>query len=299
MSFHHRLLAAAYQPLKFARDTYSVVRPQSGNCLRVLLYHDIAESTQTRFAAQLRWVARRWRFATPDEFADMASGRVPIVGRNVLLTFDDGFATDRVVAEQVLGPLGIRALFFVVPNFLDCVEPEEARRFVAQRIRPGSDASNLPSHLGNMAWSDLVALLDNGHGIGAHTRSHAKLSALAGAQLEDEIVGGADLLASRLGAHIDHFAFPFGNVTSFSPAALRIARARFSMTYSGLRGDNARGVSTAVLRRDAIPPDASPALVGSLLEGGADFHYGRQRQQLDMWEREAVASPSPLRDERV
>jgi peptidoglycan/xylan/chitin deacetylase (PgdA/CDA1 family) len=299
MSFHHRLLASAYRPLKFARDAHSLVRPRSGDRLRVLLYHDIAGASQARFAAQLRWVGHRWRFVAPDEFADMASGRVPIVGRNVLLTFDDGFATDRVVAEQVLEPLGIRALFFVVPNFVDCVEPEEARRFVAQRIRPGSDASNLPSHLGNMAWSDLVALLDNGHGIGAHTRSHAKLSALAGEQLVDEIVGGADLLASRLGVPIDHFAFPFGNLTSFSPAALRIARERFLMIYSGLRGDNAGRVSTTVLRRDAVPPTASPALVGSLLEGGADFHYGRQRHQLDAWERQTVASPSPLGEKRV
>jgi hypothetical protein len=38
------------------------------------------------------------------------------------------------------------------------------------------------------------------------------LSALtSGAELEDEILAAADLLAGKLGTTIDHFAYPFGD----------------------------------------------------------------------------------------
>jgi len=254
-----------------------------------LLYHDIAPAEHERFASQLRSVAQRWRFVSPDQFTDMVLGRSPVVGRNVMLTFDDGFVTDRTIAEHILAPLGIRALFFVVPDFVDCVDSDEALRFVAARIRPGSDAVSLPGHLENMTWSDLSALLDCGHTIGAHTRSHARLSDLGSTErLDDEIVGGANLLERRLGVSIDHFAFPFGNLASFSPAALRIARDRFQLIFSGLRGDNANPPPAVGLRREAVPPGAAPALVGSLLEGSADFLYRRQRRQLGAWDSAAT-----------
>ncbi len=284
MSFSHSLLAAAYTPLKMARDAQGMLRPRSRDCLRILLYHDIAPSTQAKFEAHLRWIRRRWRFVSPGDFAAMVIGKAPVIGRNVLLTFDDGFSTDRSVADQVLNTLGIHAIFFVVSDFVECVGSLEARRFVAERIRPGGDAVGLPSHLRNMSWSDLERLLEQGHTIGAHTRSHPCLSNLhEEQQLEDEIVGGADSLSLRLGVPVEHFAFPFGGVDSFSALAHRIARRRFPLVYSGVRGPNAPRLPAGVLRRESVPLGAPRALVGAFLEGAADFHYRGQRRQLDAW----------------
>lgn len=242
--------------------------------LRVLLYHDVAPELQARFEAQLRWLKKSWTFVSPERFAAMASGDEPIRGSNVLLTFDDGFASNRVVAEKILGPLEIQALFFVVSDFIDIADPAEARQFIVANIFPHTPAADVPQHLRNMQWTDLAALIQQGHTIGAHTRTHARLSELAtDAALEDEIIASADTLEQHLGTGVDHFAYTFGDQRSFTDRTLAVAKRRFPFIYTGMRGDNAGGVSPLALRRDAVTAADSPSLVGAFVEGMADFHY--------------------------
>ena len=98
-----------------------------------------------------------------------------------------------------------------------------------------------------------------------------------------EIIECADVLKSKLGVEIEHFAYPFGNLASFSPSALAVAMQRFKFIYTGLRGDNAVGVQAWALRRDAIDPPNSLRLIGALLEGGADIGYARDFSKYLSW----------------
>jgi len=279
-----RVLAWSYAPLRLARAIGRPLGLSSSRHLRVLLYHDVAPQDQERFAAQLRWLSRRWTFVSPQRFGAMISGEEPIHGPNLLLTFDDGFASNRVVAEQILNPMGVRALFFVVSDFVDLEDRLEARHFIARHIYPAASADALPDHWYNMGWADLAALQAQGHTVGAHTRTHLRLAQLATrAEQEREIVGSGDALERRLGARVDHFAYSFGDLPSFSQRALAVARRRFRFVYSGLRGDNAVDVSPGALRRDAATPQDSTSLLGALLEGAADYRYARSRAQLDAW----------------
>lgn len=296
-SLHHRLLAAAYYPLRAAKLIGRPLGASSVNRLRVLLYHDIAPHDQERFAAQLRWLARSWNFVSPDQFAAMVSGEEAIRGSHLLLTFDDGFASNRAVAEAVLNPMGIRALFFVVSDFVGLVDCGEVRQFITRQCGQGHAADELPAHWRNMVWADLEALLEQGHSVGSHTRTHTRLSQiLAESDLAREIIASGDALAQRLGVSIEHFAYPFGNLASFSGQALAVARRRYRFVYSGLRGDNAGGVSPFALRRDnSVSQDVSldyevfpNTLLGAFLEGAADSHYRRSCAALDAW---SVAGP--------
>ena len=201
-----------------------------------------------------------------------------------MLTFDDGYASNRTVAEQILNPMGVKALFFAVSAFVEQEDRDEARAFIARHIEIYRRASDLPDHLYNMGWADLAALLEQGHLVGCHTRTHARLSQLASdSDLQSEIVASADTLERRLGTSIDHFAYTFGDLASFSQQALTVARQRFRFVYSGLRGDNVGGVSPYKLRRDAVAAEDSPWLLGAFVEGAADFHYAGARAQLDSW----------------
>lgn len=284
MSPHHHLLAGTYYPLAFAKAIGRPLGLASPDSLRVLLYHDVGPQEGAHFAAQLRWLARNWTFVTAERFAAMVSGVEPIRGRNLLLTFDDGFASNRMIAEQVLNPMGIRALFFVVSDFVALENREEARQFLARHIRPGCHVDEFPAHLWNMGWADLEALLEQGHCVGGHTRTHARLSQMSTERdLEREIIASADTLAHRLGVSIEHFAYTFGDLASFSDKALAVARRRFRFIYSGLRGDNARGVSPFALWRDAATAQDSMSLLGAYVEGAADFRYARARAQLARW----------------
>lgn len=293
MKLHHHLLAASYLPIKLAKDIGRYLGLVSPNVLRVLLYHDIAPEDQARFADQLRWLARTWTFISPERFAAMSSGEVPIQGRNLLLTFDDGFASNRVIAEQILNPLGIRALFFVISDFVDIVDPIAAREFISQNIYPGRSPEELPKHWLNMGWTDLDALVKQGHSVGSHTRTHARLSTLEDQDLEQEIVASADRMELRLGMPVKHFAYTFGDVASFSEKAMLIAQKRYKFIYSGLRGNNVDGVSNFAIRRDSSAVQDSSHnysvfpnhLLGTFLEGSADKYYSSARNMLDSWAR--------------
>ncbi len=284
MSMIYSLLAACYTPLRFTNSLLRYVGAKADSRLRVLIYHDIAPQEQERFAAQLRWLAQMWTFVSPQKFVAMMRGDEPIKDANLLLSFDDGFASNRKVAEEVLNPMGIKALFFVVSAFVNLAEGDDYRTFIVSHIWPGLNPEIVPTHWRNMTWDNLSYLLETGHTIGTHTRTHARLSDLRQAnELETEIIESANVLENNLGVKIEHFAYPFGNLASFSPAALAVARRRFSFIYTGLRGDNARGVPPWALRRDAIFPSDSFGLTGSLLEGGADIRYARDLAQYESW----------------
>jgi peptidoglycan/xylan/chitin deacetylase (PgdA/CDA1 family) len=250
----------------------------------VLTYHDVAPAEEASLAEQLRWLRRTWRFISPSQFEKFASGEEPVAGRNLLLTFDDGFASNRHVAERVLNPLKIQALFFVVSDFVSIGSREVAREFIAKNIYPSMRVEDVPAHWRNMDWKDLEALLDQGHGIGGHTRTHARLSRIKSeVDLETEIIGSADSLARRLGVAIDHFACTFGDIGSFSATALAVARRRFRFIYTSVRGDNAKGVSPLTLRRETVAAADSLALLGAFTEGLADFRYAKSRALLSSW----------------
>lgn len=281
---HHQIISGSYHLLAASKAIGRRLGLVSPASLRVLHYHDVAAHEQDRFAEQLRWLARSWRFVSPERFAALLSRAEPVQGRYLLLAFDDGYASNRRVAEEVLKPLGITALFFAVSDFVSIGDRDEARQFIAHHIQPGISAASLPPHLYNMGWADLEALLEQGHTVGCHTQTHPRLSEIsAQGDLEREIIGSADTLARRLGVPIEHFAYTFGDIGSFSPQAFEIARRRFRYIYSGLRGDNAGGVSPLTLRRDAATPNDPRTLVGAYLAGAADFRYARARAEFGSW----------------
>ena len=98
-----------------------------------------------------------------------------------------------------------------------------------------------------------------------------------------EIIASIDTLAQRLGVSIEHFAYTFGDLASFSDKAFAVARRRFRFIYSGLRGDNAGGVVPYALRRDAVTAQDPTALLGAFVEGAADFRYARAHDELRSW----------------
>jgi peptidoglycan/xylan/chitin deacetylase (PgdA/CDA1 family) len=287
MSLKHQLLAAAYQPLKLGNTLLRKVSGHHGGRLRVLLYHDIAPTDEARFEVQLRWLSRSWRFITPSDFAAMIFGDEPLVEDCLLLTFDDGFASNRRTAETVLNPMGIKALFFIVSEFAALSDTADWRGFVAQNIYPGLQPENVPAYWRNMSWDDLAYLLETGHSIGAHTAYHARLSQVTPVDLAEEIILSADVLEQKLGIKVDHFAYTFGDLASFSPDSLAVARSRFQFIYTGLRGLNACGVPPWAIRRDAVYANDSLSLLGALLEGGADGFYTTNLAVYESWGQEA------------
>ena len=116
MSLHHVLLAALYPVLKIRTIVRKNIFSKSDDRLRVLLYHDIPAEKRDQFLDQLRRLKQRWGFITTEEFERIMKGDQPLRGRKLLLSFDDGFISNREVADSVLKQLDIKALFFVVSD---------------------------------------------------------------------------------------------------------------------------------------------------------------------------------------
>lgn len=280
------VLPAAYPVFCSMRHVRRLIQGGASAELRVLLYHDIAPSEMELFRCQLAGLARRWRFISPIQFERIMCGDEALEQDSLLLTFDDGFISNRMVADQVLSPLGIQAIFFVVTDFIEQQDREAAREFICSRLKAGASPDALPAHWSNMGWADLRHLIQQGHRVGAHTATHERLLAdVAQAVLLDEIVGGANRLEDHLDVPVRHFAYPFGDFRSFSSQAMIVAKSRFDFVHSGLRGINHPGRGCFAIRRDSTMPGDSLALVAAFLEGASDWRYRSGARMLETWVR--------------
>ena len=292
VAIHHKLLIY-FQPIfSFVRKVAIKVGFVASSRLRVLVLHDIPPDQELALKKQLQELQKKWNIVSPEKFEKMISGIEPIQDNNLLITFDDGLISNRIVAEKVLNPLGIKAIFFVVTDFIDIKNVDDAHQFIADNIIPKAKKEEIPIHWCNMQWEDLSALIEQGHTIGSHTKKHTRLSSCNNKdELIEELVISANYIESKLGKKVEHFAFTFGNIESFSNAAMEVAKSQFSFIYSGVRGNNINNVSPLAIRRDVAAYQllnneyrlCDDKLLKTFLDGIADLHYFNARRKLDSW----------------
>ncbi len=249
--------------------------------------HDIPEDKHENFRSKIKYISKRWNFITTEDLEKHLSGEIALKGRNVLLTFDDGFKSNRVVADEILEPLGIKALFFIIGNFVTKKTHNEQKKFIKENLYPKWRNHDYPSNIDsmrNMDIEDLNHLINNGHTIGFHSSNHKNLAKLESrSDLEIEIVEGARNLEKILGKKIKHFSFGFGNVEFFSHKALSVARSQFNFIHTGMRGNNQRYTPSWALRRDTISLEDSNLQIASFLEGSVDSRYTNAFKRYESW----------------
>jgi peptidoglycan/xylan/chitin deacetylase (PgdA/CDA1 family) len=272
-----------YPILRIKNYLLSYFSNQNGRLI-VILYHDVNTNQIDKFASQIDWLSNYWEFITPRQFELMSIGVLPIDKNYILLTFDDGFYSNGIVATKVLNPRNIKAIFFIVSEFVDIEHEVNARKFIAKNIYPRLSPMQVPLGQYNLNWNDLKDLLKKGHMIGGHTRTHCRLSEVSCNQnLRAEIIDSADEISKNLSIDVKHFAYTFGTLEDFSEDALTVASDRFDFVYSGLRGYNSKKTSNYAIRRHSVSPENSLPLLGFLLEGGADYRYKKSLKAIDSW----------------
>lgn len=292
MSLHHKILNHLSPILKNVFEIGVNAKLIPSDRLRVLTFHDIPESQMLFFESQILTLKKTWTIITPAKFEKMISGLEPIKGNNILITFDDGLLSNRKIAELVLNPLKIKAIFFVISDFVKIDNRSEARQFIAKNIMPGIKINDIPINWSNMQWNDLSALLEQGHTIGSHSRTHARLSDLRSSdELISEIVNSSIDISHKLGNVVNHFSFPFGNFESISKKAFKIASHNYKFIHTGMRGNNRQSLLPQVVRRDAAGKQDDNneysifenELLDSILLGTIDFRYKKSLKELESW----------------
>jgi peptidoglycan/xylan/chitin deacetylase (PgdA/CDA1 family) len=249
---------------------------------RILTFHDVFQDQFKSFERLLDYVTERHGILAPEDVENIAnspsrlsgSGRIPC-----LITFDDGYVSDAIVAGKILNERGIKAAYFVCPQLMD-VPREQQNAVIFERIY---ERRSIPAHRMFMRWDDLAALQAAGHTIGSHTLSHQRLSAISGDERKREIIESAELLQKRLGAAVRWFAYPFGNIGSIDAKSYAIIRSRYEFCCTGLRGLNTTPLSRFALLREPIDPLSPFDYQRLSLSGGLDFLYSRSVKRLASW----------------
>jgi peptidoglycan/xylan/chitin deacetylase (PgdA/CDA1 family) len=258
-----------------------LAKPGPG-AFRILMLHDVPESQTDRFHRLLQYLLEEHGVLTPREAEERLSGgggpsdsgRVPY-----LLTFDDGFKTNATVAGKILQGYGVKAIFFVCPDFLD-LPPESHEVVIAANIYEGRIDESFPEERRFMSWDDCRLLAQSGHTIGAHSLSHRRLAGLDEAGLVREIVTPGEILENRLGVPVKWFAYPFGDIDSIDASSLQIIGSRYSFCCSGIRGLNTSETRSLTLLREQLLLDMPFKYQQLILNGALDWYYCQRARRL-------------------
>ncbi len=123
----------------------------------------------------------------------------------VVLSFDDNRIGDFTYAKPILDKYGYKATFFVI-----CGKTTDS---------------------GAVNWQDIAAMQKDGMDIESHTMTHAHLNTLTQSQLNFEIGGSKQCLATH-GYNATIFAYPY-NEGSNNPVVVNTVAKYFDMARSG------------------------------------------------------------------
>jgi peptidoglycan/xylan/chitin deacetylase (PgdA/CDA1 family) len=211
----------------------------------VLCYHriglaDVLTKPPADFRRELAYLKRNFECIGFGELcARLRDGR-PFRKRAAVITFDDGYRDNYLLAVPALREFGLTATFFVSTGFIGTT-----------RVFPHDEA--LAAHTGSppkMSWDDLRAMEAEGFEIGSHTVEHTDLGRADEATIEREIRDSLAKLNDELGRRERAFAFPWGKPQNIPPrAAERIERAGYYAAASAYGFTNTRGASLFNIRR--------------------------------------------------
>lgn len=212
--------------------------------LRILVYHWVHDHERDRFAEQIGLLSREFEPVSLTEGIErLRAGRIE--GRELAVTFDDGFRSALVNGVPVLEEHGFRASFFLVTELVSA-SPERAEQICRERL-------HLTRPLEPLTWDDAGRLLELGHEIGSHTRSHPNLVALSHKELDEELRGSRAEIERQIGHPPAFLAAPYGDRARFSAAVSDAARAAgYSACLTAQRGRNLPSTDLFALRRENV-----------------------------------------------
>ncbi|MFC6841930.1 polysaccharide deacetylase family protein [Xanthomonas theicola] len=229
----------------------------------IFMYHNIAPAPRqlqvyrslyvapARFARQMR-LLRRLGYRGVSMSDAMPYLRGERQGRIAVVTLDDGYADNLHAALPVLQRLGFTATVYVVSG---CIGRHNAW-----------DAQKLGIEKPLMTLAELRQWRAGGMEIGAHTRSHPRLTSCSDTALDEETGGCKRELEDLLGEPVTQFCYPYGDMDERVAAATR--GAGYVAATSTRRGravvgsDPWRYPRIHVARHHVLPQFALRALTG-------------------------------------
>jgi len=231
MSFRFDRFATLYvvNPL---RRSASANQPS----IPILMYHSISDDAENgvhpyyrtatspqQFALQMQYLYENgFRTASLPEAVTQLRGEAAGNGKNVVITFDDGYRDFYREAFPVLSRFRFSATMFLPTSFIG----EQTLQFKSREC---------------MTWGEVRELQKSGITFGSHTVTHPQLHALSMPAINEEITNSKQTIEQKLGCAVDSFAYPYAFPQTDKDFKTRL---RDSLRQAGYRN----GVCTIVGR---------------------------------------------------
>ncbi len=226
--------------------SWKALQCEFGIRLPVLMYHHVAPVrpdtdagltvSPARFEAQVHWLARHgYMGIRPSDWLAWRQSAKSLPEKPVLLTFDDAYADVAEYAFPVLERHGFGAAVFVITGRVGGTITW-ARRKGVFRVMSADQIRD---------WAS------RGIEFGAHSKTHPDLTALAPAELAEEVAGSKHDLEAILQSPVRAFAYPYG---THNPAVRDCVRGVYNLAFSTEEGLNNLGTDPYLLRRAGVLP---------------------------------------------
>ncbi|MBM4200788.1 MAG: polysaccharide deacetylase family protein [Gammaproteobacteria bacterium] len=175
--------------------------------LPVLMYHRVAPGkadamrryrvSPEAFEEQLQYLRDAGFYSVGwAEWQAAAAARIPLPGRAIALTFDDGYQDVFEFAAPLLERYGFRATVFLV-----------ADRIGGSNVWDQAFAETIPL----MGWAEIRELHARGLQFGSHTATHRALTGLSIAEVVDEGARSRAMIEDALRSPVRAIAYPYGD----------------------------------------------------------------------------------------
>lgn len=175
-------------------------------------------------------------------------------GRVAVITLDDGYVDNLESAMPALHRYGFTATCYVVSSLVGQYNVWDAERLGVRKPM--------------MSIEQLRAWQQGGMEVGAHTRTHVRLSQCAQQQQRDEVQGCKAELEDRLGSPITQFCYPYGDHDDRAVDAVREAGFDAATTTKRGRADAKPSIDLMrlpriqVARHHVLPQVAAKVMSG-------------------------------------
>jgi len=226
---------------------------------RFITYHRIKPGQTDAFKSQLDRLLSQHNVVTPEEFIGKQGDPQQT---NLLFTFDDGYREWETVIRKELNKRGIKALFFVCPDFVG-LENDSAAKYSRQQIRV--EPAN------PLGCEGLKQLKDDGHTIGNHLLEHVDLRRCTDqTQMEQVMNRSQQVFEERFGFRAKWCAYPFADYFVAPERLIDSAKQHFEQAVTLIPGWNHEDKNSHFLHRDGFSPDLSADVEQAWLRGGYD-----------------------------
>ena len=234
--------------------------------IRILYYHSVhphrRNETNVRPAAferHLRHLKKQYRVVPLEEALDLLQKKM-FTGKEMVVTFDDGYRDNVVVAAPLLRRYGMKAAFFLTVGYIG------TDTILHHDLHDDPAANRL------LSWDEAIALLREGHTIGSHTLTHVQLSSLDAGGKRKEMKESLAMLRKQLGEGGYPVSYPYGSWTDFDAETTVLAgEDGYSSGFSAVSGVNTETSDIFCLFRIGV--DASDNLItfAAKCSGTLDF----------------------------